>query len=156
MFPLPRNISIRQNHLNPLPSRIVIQPIVNVIMQTRGQPRHKRRPGRDTIRIKMLFFGLFRGQLRPFQEQLGPYTTDLVDFLNGLFGGAESARALLVHLRAGRDAVNRHVDQFSGTHDAEEAVDALEDGHHHLVLVARCRFVLGMGARMDDSVHVEI
>ena len=49
----------------------------------------------------------------------------------------EPSRALLIHLGARRDAVDRHKEQLARTHHRENAVNVLEDALGHLVLVGR-------------------
>lgn len=129
---------------------------MNVIMQTRGQPVHERRPGRDAIRVEMLLFWLLRRQMRPFEQQFRANAVHFVDFLDGFFGCPETPGSLLVHLGTRCDAIYGHIEQFPGTHDAEKTVDALEDSDHHFVFVARGRFVFRVGARVDNAVHVEV
>lgn len=53
-------------------------------------------------------------------------------------------------------SVNSHVKDFPRSHDAEETVNALEDGNHHLVFILRCRFILRMSARMDNAIHIQV
>lgn len=150
------NVRIRQYDLNPPPARIAVQPIVHIVVQARRQPIHERRAGRYAVRVEVLALGLLGRQVGALQQQLRPHPLDLADLLHRLLGGAEAARPLLVHLGARRHAVDRHVEQLAGPHDAEQAVDALEYRHHHLVLVLRGGAVLGMGARVDDAVHVQV
>ena len=56
----------------------------------------------------------------------------------------------------GCHSVDCHVEDLPWPDDGEESVDALEDGHHHLVLVLGGRLVLGVSAGVDDSVHVQV
>ena len=66
------------------------------------------------------------------------------DLLGGLLRGPEPALPLLVHFRSRRDSVDGHVQHLPRPDDGKQAIDALEDGHHHLVLR------LGRGPREDE------
>ena len=129
---------------------------MDIVLEALGQPGHERCARRDTVAVEMRLFGLLRRQVHPLLLQLPPDPAHRLDLLRGLLAGAEPSAPLLVHLGPRRHAVYRHVEQLARPHDGEQAVDALEDGDHHLVLVPGRGFVLGVRARVDDAVHVEI
>ena len=63
---------------------------------------------------------------------------------------------MLVHFCARSNTIDGHVENFTGADDIEKAVDALEDGNHHLVFILGSWLILGMSTRMDDSVHIQV
>jgi hypothetical protein len=104
-----------------------------------------RHTGRDTVRVKRLLL-----------RELFSLALSGLALLTRVTGGAEAAGTLLVHLGAGRDAVDRHEEDLLGLDFGEEEVDVLEDGEDHLLLGdAEVRVVLGrwgVGAVVDDTI----
>lgn len=150
------HIRIGQEHLQVLPSRMVVQTIMNVVVQTPTQPLHERCSRRNAIRIEMLALRFLRRNGASGGDEFLTDSGYLQLLLGVLLGGAEATRTLLVHFGAWRHSVNGHVEDFAWPHDAEEAIDAIENGDHHFVLVLRRRFILRMRTRMYNAVHVEV
>ena len=75
-----------------------------------------------------------------------------------LFGGAETASALLVHLGPGCDTIDSHKEGALRADDVEEMINVGENLSKDLLLSdAEERIdVVGMRAVVDDAVHVQI
>lgn len=53
-------------------------------------------------------------------------------------------------------SINCHVQHFPGPHNSEQPVNALENSHHHLILILWWRLIFRMCARVNDTVHVKV
>ena len=67
------------SHLDALPGWVGVHAVVNVVLQTHGEPLHELCAGGDTVAVKMGARWLHRGKLTPTRLQL---CTDLLDFIN--------------------------------------------------------------------------
>ena len=63
---------------------------------------------------------------------------------------------LLVHFSSWSYPINGHVENFTRSNNCKESVNALENSDHHFVLILGSRFVLWMGTRMDNSIHIQV
>lgn len=79
-----------------------------------------------------------------------------VALVHGVWRQLKEHSPLLVHLRTRCDAIDGHVEHLSRPHNVEQAIDALENRHHHLVFIFRRWLVLGMRARMNNAIHVQV
>lgn len=156
MLSFTRYISIRQNYLNISPTGIVIQPVMNIVIQTTRQLGHERRSGRNAVWIEVLLLLLLGRQFGPLQRQIRPDSADLQHSFRGLFRCAETPWPLLVHLRPWGDAVYRQIEELTGPYYTKETIDAVKDGDHHFIFIFGGRFVFRMCARVDYAIHVEV
>ena len=76
----------------------------------------------------------------------------------GIQRSAEPPGALLVHLCAGRNAIDGHEKQLPRFYLPVQMLDVVEDLNEHLVLrhPVRCAVVVFVRAVVDDSVHIEL
>ena len=102
---------------------------------------------RDTVAIESILFR--HGHALPDSPLLGRF---------GIQCSPEASRALLVHLRARRDAVDGHEEQLLWLDLAKEMLDVIEDGDEHLVFGHAKGRRIGVFVRtvMNDAIHVEL
>lgn len=68
----------------------------------------------------------------------------------------EAPSTLLVHLGAGRGAVDGEVEEAARAHDGEDRLDVGDDPLKNLLLRLRRRPILWVETRVDDTVEVEV
>ena len=109
---------------------------MHVVLERRREPPHEGRSRRDDVGVKRLRLDLV-GHLDALLPELLAQFGLLLFLLLRFLRGAEPARALLVHLRARRDAVDGHVQELSRAHHREQPVDVVEDALEHLLFRGR-------------------
>lgn len=57
------HICVGEDDLYVSPSRVTVQPVVDVVLETVGQPGHERRTRGDAVRIEVGFARFFRRQI---------------------------------------------------------------------------------------------
>ena len=62
----------------------------------------------------------------------------------------------MIHLGSGCDAIDGEVEKFSRTNGTNEAIDVETDVFVHFLFVVGLGAVFGVGAGVDDPVHVDI
>lgn len=131
-----------------LPQRVLLHLLPNKILQVRIDHRHKLRPRGDTIGVKNGSFinldALFNGFLAGF---------------GGVLCRTETTGALLIHLGSGRHPIDGDVEEFLGFDDLrDDPVDIVPDVFHHFFLCEALGdfLVVGVGAGVDDAVHVQV
>ena len=150
-----RDGRVGHDHLDASPRGIRVHPLMHVVLKRGAEPAHERGTRRDDVAVDDV--GLLpRRDVDPFPSQFRAEFLVFFLLLLGLLRGSESTRALLVHLRPRRDAVDGHVQQLAGADHGEEPVDVVEDALEHFFLGGWRRAVLGVEARVDDAVHVEV
>ena len=127
------NGGIGHDHFDATPPGVGVKPEMHVVLQRGGESPHERRAGRDDVTVKRLRLDLV-GHLDALLTELLAELFLLLRFFLRLLRGTETTRALLVHLRAGGDAVDGHVQQLSRAHHSEEAIDVVKDALEHLLL----------------------
>ena len=116
---LAANLVAGEDHGGSLPERVLGLFLEDVEAEVLGEARHERGAGGDAVGVEGLAGGLglaLRGSLRAR--------------LLRLERGSETTRTLLVHLRAGRDAVDGHVQQAARTNHAEDVIEVREHLGH--------------------------
>mmetsp|Transcript_5938 Transcript_5938/g.21724 ORF Transcript_5938/g.21724 Transcript_5938/m.21724 type:complete len:235 (+) Transcript_5938:3934-4638(+) len=149
------HIGVREDDLDVAPAGVVVESLVDVVLQRHGQVRHEGCARCNHVRVERLGLDLVR-HLEPLHLHLLAEAILLELLLAGILGGAEAARALLVHLGARRDAVDGHVEQLARPHHAEEPVDVREDVLEHLRHRGGRRPILRVEAGVDDAIHVQV
>mmetsp|Transcript_5546 Transcript_5546/g.17558 ORF Transcript_5546/g.17558 Transcript_5546/m.17558 type:complete len:400 (-) Transcript_5546:30-1229(-) len=119
---------------------------LELVRQPRAEPEaqavHELRAGCDAVRVERALNVLLLGVA---QQQFA------------LERRPEPPRALLVHLRARRDAVDGEVDDLLRAHDLQHFVGKREDALELLALAHRSQLgLVGVRAHVDDAVHVEV
>mmetsp|Transcript_13158 Transcript_13158/g.33917 ORF Transcript_13158/g.33917 Transcript_13158/m.33917 type:complete len:226 (+) Transcript_13158:1951-2628(+) len=157
MLTLTRDVGVGQDgpELQLLPQRIVGHPVVDVIADGLGHLVQKVGAGRDDIGVEEVGRAAVR-QCPALSLPVLPQLHLLPLHLLALLRSAEAPGALLVHLGARGHAVDGHVDDLLRADDADKAVEVQENVLVHVLLVLRRRPVLGVAARVDDAVHIEV
>lgn len=140
-------------YLERLPRRVVVDSVADVEAHVLGELRHELGPWRDHVRVPG-FFLLGRHLVAQRLHVLERLLLDLHALL-GLLRGAETTRALLVHLGTRRDAIDGQVEHATRAHGRDEAVDVLHDAAVHLLLGLGRLALLRVRARVDEAVHVD-
>mmetsp|Transcript_6747 Transcript_6747/g.16597 ORF Transcript_6747/g.16597 Transcript_6747/m.16597 type:complete len:270 (+) Transcript_6747:3036-3845(+) len=154
VLPLSGHGGVAEYHLEIPPRRIRGEALADVKSDVFGEVDHEFRTGGDDVRIPRHV-----GRGGDARALLGEAVAHLHlrrGALLRLLRRAESPRALLVHLRAGGDAVDGEVQELSGTDRTDESVHVQTYVFVHLLLVFGLGAVLGMRAGVDDPVHVDV
>mmetsp|Transcript_64923 Transcript_64923/g.193524 ORF Transcript_64923/g.193524 Transcript_64923/m.193524 type:complete len:284 (+) Transcript_64923:2265-3116(+) len=138
-----------------LPERVVGQAVVDVVADGLGHLVQEVGAGRDDVGVEELACAAI-GQSTALRLPVLPELLLLALHLLALLRGPEPSRPLLVHLGAGGDAVDGHVEQLLGPDDADEAVQVEENVLVHVLLIFWCRAIFRVAAWVDDAVHVEV
>ena len=93
-------VGVREDHLDVLPSGVIVKTVVNVVTQTFGQLVHEGRAGSDAVRVEVLLLGVFFGQRSAASDDFLLDARDVAATLLPFFGRAETTTSLLVHLGA--------------------------------------------------------
>ena len=69
------------SYLDALPCWVRVHAVVNVVLQTHGEPLHELCAGGDTVAVKMGARWLHRGKLTPTRLQLRADSLDIINLL---------------------------------------------------------------------------
>ena len=153
MLSLSRYRGIAKDNGDIFPGLIGTNPLSNVEPNVFTEIQHKFRPRRNDIAIPGIFGGY---KLMPGLRQGGPELLLQFLLIPRLLSRSEPSRPLLIHFSPGRYTINRQIEQFPWSHGSKEAIHVATDILVHFLLGGWLRPLLGMGAGVDDSVHVDV
>ena len=145
---LARHVVPAEHNLQVAPQGVLLDLLADEPTQVLAHELHELRPGRDAVGVEDVVF----------VHDLPPLTR-LGHAFHAVLRRTETTRTLLVQLRTRGHAVDGHEEQLLGLGDLRDhAVNVAEDGQHHLAQgqAAGRAVVVGVRARVDDAVHVQV
>mmetsp|Transcript_9636 Transcript_9636/g.30537 ORF Transcript_9636/g.30537 Transcript_9636/m.30537 type:complete len:226 (-) Transcript_9636:49-726(-) len=142
-----RHLVSGQDNFDATPQVVLRNLFADEKVKVLGQLTHKLCTWRNLVRVKDFFLG-----------QRDTLCKRSLTSLAGLVSRTKTARPLLVHLRAGSNAVNRQVKDALGTYKVKETIDVVENVYKNLLIVhdvEEC-IVVRVRTAVNDAIHVQV